>query len=147
MQAIHELYGLCLVRLSALPLECSIDKLHWYFRVSASNNLNAQIYNLEYEHAAQLFPASWEYIPELTTVLVWDAFFIYTLLQDCQELGRALVMSNEGEQAERLQPVLIERTARLVGPGREYWNHACDKCCYEKRDDAGFRESFSNLPW
>ncbi|TCD64720.1 hypothetical protein EIP91_003676 [Steccherinum ochraceum] len=54
--------------------------------VSSTNN--AHIYNLEHEARREAFPGEdiWKaIIPELTTALVWDAFFIYALLRHFDE--------------------------------------------------------------
>ncbi|EIW62432.1 uncharacterized protein TRAVEDRAFT_114826, partial [Trametes versicolor FP-101664 SS1] len=75
------------------------------------------------------FPAGWSIDPTLTSVLVGDAFFIHGLLRDKDGRRGTLVLHSQGNQAMRLDPALQERTALLVGPAREAWNHLCDKCC------------------
>ncbi|EIW52100.1 uncharacterized protein TRAVEDRAFT_136271, partial [Trametes versicolor FP-101664 SS1] len=89
----------------------------------------ARIYNLEHAAALKRFPADWSNDPTLTSILVGDAFFLLGLLHDKKERSQVLVLNNQGEQASRLDSALQARTASLVGPGRESWNHLCDKCC------------------
>lgn len=90
---------------------------------------NARLYNLEHEDILKRFPAGWSIDPTLTSVLVGDAFFIHGLLRDKDGRCGTLVLHSQGNQAMRLDPALQERTALLVGPAREAWNHLCDKCC------------------
>ncbi|TCD59992.1 hypothetical protein EIP91_010937 [Steccherinum ochraceum] len=63
--------------------------------VSSTNN--ARIYNLEHAAQREGFPSEdiWKAtVPELTTALVWDSFFIYALLRHFDELKTHLVLSN-----------------------------------------------------
>ncbi|KAI0739265.1 hypothetical protein C8Q80DRAFT_1112653, partial [Daedaleopsis nitida] len=106
--------------------------------VSFTNN--SRIYNLEHSNTnkspnAWQFPRQWApHQPELTTVLVSDTFYIYALLRDRSQRALHLVLNNHGNQASRLQPALIQRTASLVGPAREGWNHVCKRCCAVKNE-------------
>ena len=61
---------------------------------------------------------------------VWDAFFIYALLLDTNERNVPLDLDhNAPDNAQRLRAALDARNERIVGPGQELWNHACDLCC------------------
>ncbi len=107
-------------------------------RVSFTNN--ARIYNLEHHIAIKRFPSNWSVIPELSTTHVSDMFFIYGLLRDRARRALSLVLSNSGDQSARLDPQLRARTAAFVGPGRDGWNHVCDRCCSLKKDGDNYCE-------
>ncbi|TCD59926.1 Hsp70 chaperone [Steccherinum ochraceum] len=117
----------------ALCERISISNCMTFAWVSASNH--AAIYNMEHTSARNAFPVDWSNIPELTTILVWDAFFLHALLLDAQERGDHLVLDNSSDQDRRLDPALEARTRRVAGPYREYWNHVCQKCC--QQNDSG----------
>jgi hypothetical protein len=52
------------------------------------------------------------------------------LLLDCKERAVALELADDApDQATRLQLALEQRNKRMVGPGQEFWNHACTLCC------------------
>ena len=80
---------------------------------------------------------TWSNQPQLTALLVSDAFFISSLLQHHQKHATSLILSDIGDQASRLGPALEKRTKALVGPAREHWNHVCNKCCSTKIDSQG----------
>lgn len=102
--------------------------------MSATNN--ARIYNLETEDRVTRLPEAWEHNLDLSTETVWDAFFLNGLLLDFKERGDTLELAhNVHDQATRLRPALEARTERMVGPGQELWNHACNVCC--ARRDVG----------
>lgn len=109
-----------------------------YHRVSATNN--ARIYRMEHASKVQLFPKHWTTTPILSPEIIWDAFFQFSLLCECDEQidngsPVSLIMTNSGEQADRLHAKLDERNKLMVGPGQEYWDHACDLCCEVKVTD------------
>ncbi|KAI0054519.1 hypothetical protein BV25DRAFT_1922614 [Artomyces pyxidatus] len=105
--------------------------------VSASNN--ARIYELEHGTVDTRFPAHWPTSHILTVELVWDCFFLYGLLRDCEENATVLVLDNAADQADRLRPALEARTMAMAGPGQELWNHACDLCCAMEEREGCFR--------
>lgn len=59
---------------------------------------------------------------------VMDGFFIHSLLMQAKEDGTYLETPEEGEVHLRLRPALEARNKRVVGFGRDMWNHACDSC-------------------
>ena len=100
-------------------------------RVSAANN--AIIYNTEHEARIQEFPVGrWGTITDasLTSLVVWDAFFLHALILDHDERRTNLILPEQGDQASRLKGALMARTERFVATGREHWGHMCDICCY-----------------
>ncbi|KAI0311591.1 hypothetical protein OF83DRAFT_1068546 [Amylostereum chailletii] len=103
--------------------------------VSATNN--ARIYKLEHASKIHLFPKHWTTNPELSPEIIWDTFFQFSLLCECDEQVKNgspvnLVMNNSGDQATRLHKKLDKRNKLMVGPGQEYWDHVCDLCCKVK---------------
>jgi hypothetical protein len=100
-------------------------------RTSATNC--ARIYNtsLSNENVNAAVPIAFPTRLELDTRDVWNAFFLHSLLLDHMEQDMVLeVQHNALSQAERLKPLLQARNLRMVGPGQEHWNHACDMCCW-----------------
>ncbi|KAF8077601.1 hypothetical protein FPV67DRAFT_1614590 [Lyophyllum atratum] len=69
---------------------------------------------------------------------VWNAVFHHWLLQDAAERNDLLELEhNAPSQAERLRPALRARNLRMVGPGQDEWNHACDLCCWVNKNPTG----------
>ncbi|KAI0309415.1 hypothetical protein OF83DRAFT_1072073 [Amylostereum chailletii] len=102
--------------------------------VSATNN--GRIYDLEHIDARTRFPAVWSVSPSLTVTIVWDAFFILSLVRDYKECGSQLHLSNVGDQSDRLDGALHARNKLMAGQGQEHWSHACDWCCsVQLKDD------------
>ena len=101
-------------------------------RVSFTNN--ARIYNLEHRDVIEQFPDDYNSVhgPELTPTLLSDIFFLFALLRDRAEHDLCLVHDSRGDQSDRLDSLLEDRTLAWVGPGRENWNHVCDKCRVQK---------------
>ncbi|TBU37062.1 hypothetical protein BD309DRAFT_1005086 [Dichomitus squalens] len=107
--------------------------------VSFTNN--ARIYNLEHSDARERFPEAFRSIqPDLSPSLLSDLFFLFALLRDRDEEGLCLVHSSHGEQSDRLDALLQDRTLRWAGPGRENWDHVCNKCRLQK-DVSGSRHA------
>lgn len=97
-------------------------------RVSATNS--ARIYNLEAENRMVRLPQHWNHSLDLSTETVWDAFFLNGLILDAKERNTALELRHDvSDQATRFRPALEARNERMVGPGHELWNHACNVCC------------------
>ncbi|CAK5266827.1 unnamed protein product [Mycena citricolor] len=92
----------------------------------------ARIYNegLQNNLVKPFLPADWPFATEIDVEHVWDAFYYHNLLLDHERRSSLLVVPNlVTSQAERLRPALLERNRRMVGPGQDAWNHACDDCC------------------
>ncbi|KAM5539485.1 hypothetical protein V8D89_006937 [Ganoderma adspersum] len=96
--------------------------------VSFTNN--ARIYNLEHRDTIEQFPVGYDSVhrPELTPTLLSDVFFLFALLRDRAERNLCLVHDSHGDQSVCLDSLLEDRTLAWVGPGRDNWNHVCDKC-------------------
>lgn len=95
------------------------------------------MYNLETVDRVSRLPRPWGHSLELRTETVWDAFFLNALILDCHERGETLELANNvPNQASRFEPALQARNERMVGPGQELWNHACNLCC-DKREING----------
>jgi hypothetical protein len=107
-------------------------------RTSATNC--ARIYNLGLSHnpIAHLLPPVWDARLELDCRDVWNAFFLHALLLDHAEQGTVLQLPhNAPSQDARFREALRARNFRMVGPGQEEWNHACDLCCWVMVGDDG----------
>lgn len=77
---------------------------------------------------------------------VWNAFLLHSLLLDHEERGAILELQHDTpSQGERLRPALRKRNLRMVGPGQEEWNHACDLCCWIHEDKDGVTSKLFHL--
>ena len=106
------------------------------FRTSATNC--ARIYNtgLSNHRINVAIPPAFPTRLELDTKDIWNGFFLHSLLLDHGEQDTILEVEHDApSQAERLRPSLQARNLRMVGPGQEHWNHACDMCCWVFEED------------
>ncbi|KAF7968972.1 hypothetical protein HWV62_28773 [Athelia sp. TMB] len=102
--------------------------------VSATNN--ARLYNLEAEGHATPLSRVWNHSVELNAETVWDSFFLNGLLLDFKDRKDTLELDNNTvDHATRLRPAIQARNERMVGPGQELWNHACEVCCASREID------------
>jgi hypothetical protein len=69
----------------------------------------------------------------LTGEVVYDAFFLQALLLDCMRNKSILQLPNISASV-RLAEALQARNQQFQGPGRPYYNHACDLCCKRRVD-------------
>ena len=109
----------------------------------------ARIYNegLAITSITPHLPAAYSKSLVLDAEDVWSSLFLYWLLQDCEEQQTVLELEHDSpSQAKRLQPALRLRNRRMVGPGQEEWNHACDLCCWiDTRSDGTQSNNFIHL--
>ena len=78
----------------------------------------------------------WDYSLDMSTETMWDAFFLYGLLVDALEHQEALELPhNSQDQSTWIEVALQHSNMQMVGPGQEYWNHACNKCCKISEDE------------
>ena len=75
--------------------------------------------------------------------MVWDAFFIHSLLEEYSEMHRHLVLDNDQHQATRLSNAIHERNISAIGTGQEEWSQACDLCCVVEVQDNKACEYFT----
>ncbi|KAI0052237.1 hypothetical protein FA95DRAFT_1580111 [Auriscalpium vulgare] len=88
-----------------------------------------------------LLPFNWCAVFALNVKLVWNAFFLHSLLQDHMERRRPMELRHDASsQGARLQPLLAERNRAMAGPGQDEWNHACDLCCWISEGENGIRK-------
>lgn len=142
MWEVQNIHGLCLVRsIICCAILHIIDILIFIFRVSATNN--AHIYNEEHGDVSSRFPSGWPTTGRMTCPMVWDAFFIHSLLEEYSEMHRHLVLDNDQHQATRLSNAIRERNISAIGTGQEEWSHACDLCCVVEVQDNKACEYFT----
>lgn len=103
------------------------------------------MYNIEAEDRAARLSQDMSHSLDLSTETVWDAFFLNGLLLDFKERYDTLELEhNVHDHATRLRPAIQARNERMVGPGQELWNHACEICCaIEESDDCTSKCSFN----
>lgn len=90
---------------------------------------------METEDRVSRLSRLWEHSLDLRTETVWDAFFLNGLILDFYERKQTLELANNAPSSARLQPALQARNERMVGPGQELWNHACNICCDKREID------------
>ncbi|KAF8903513.1 hypothetical protein CPB84DRAFT_1835890 [Gymnopilus junonius] len=66
--------------------------------VSASNS--ARSYDLVFTDEEYVKDGDWQFVPRLTTEDVWDAFVIFSLLDDKRRRNRQLQVNNDGENKD-----------------------------------------------
>ena len=102
-------------------------------RVSASNA--AKLYSMSFENEANLeHTGDWQFVSHLSTEQVWDAFVIYSLLDEKKRHREQLKVPHTGLQSDRFKQAMEERTQDIILNGQpDAVLHACDKCfrCYE----------------
>ncbi|PPQ78706.1 hypothetical protein CVT24_002284 [Panaeolus cyanescens] len=73
---------------------------------------------------------------ELAGKTVWDSLFLFWLMEDHVENNTILEVNHQAStQAIHLEKALEARNDRMIGPGQELWNHACDLCLWIKEQD------------
>ena len=98
---------------------------------SASGDACAQVYNLN-QHTQYEFP-------ELTSELVWNAFYLHTLLAYYAHMSSTLApeeacttghlqLPHHGDNCDRLTAALNKWNQAMAGTGQAQWVHACDNC-------------------
>ena len=103
----------------------------------------SRIYNLSFSGIEEHIGDKWPWNLKLTCDHVWGAFFIYALLLDANERNVPLDLDhNTPDNTQCLRTALDARNERIVGPGQELWNHACDLCC-EITEHKGVTGKFS----
>jgi predicted nucleic acid-binding Zn-ribbon protein len=71
---------------------------------------------------------------------------MHALLVDRQTHSTVLDIPHKApSQADRLRPALEERNLRMMGPGQELWNHACEKCTYVFAAEDGHLRKYINI--
>ncbi|TEB19835.1 hypothetical protein FA13DRAFT_1646014 [Coprinellus micaceus] len=105
----------------------------WTSAGNCAQVYNTSIANTEFQH---LLPARWLRL-KLDVELVWNALFLYWLLEDSLENGITLELEQKANHTIRLSKGLKERNKRFAGTGQPEWNHACDSCCWLSKDKDG----------
>lgn len=71
----------------------------------------------------------WRFVPRLTTEHVWDAFIIFSLLNNKKRRHQHLIVPHTGDQASRFVNAMEERNEDFILHGQpDAVAHACDKC-------------------
>lgn len=86
----------------------------------------------------------WQFVSELTTENVWDAFIIVFLLEDklcaCQQLH----VPRTGAQKDRFKEAMAARNKDIVLNGQpDAVGHACNKCFRKYETEDGERGGFN----
>ncbi|PPQ83677.1 hypothetical protein CVT26_006236 [Gymnopilus dilepis] len=108
---------------------------NWDNRVSASNS--AKAYDLVFSDTSYVKDGDWQFVPHLTTEDIWDAFVLFSLLDDKQRRNSVLEVSHEGLNKDRFTAAMEERNRDFILNGQpDAVRHACNKCrrCYQLPD-------------
>jgi len=96
-------------------------------RVSASNS--ARSYDLVFADRSYIADGDWQFVPRLSTEDVWDAFVLFSLLEDKQRRNELLMVNNGGLNKDRFTAAMEERNKDFVLNGQpDAVRHACNKC-------------------
>ena len=91
-------------------------------------------------------PTDWPHL-ELDVHDTWNAFFLHALLTQHEERCQTLVLPHKGyTQPERLLVAIQVENKQMSGTGQEYWNHVCDKCCWQYKKEGNQCECLFALP-
>ena len=105
-----------------------------FCRVSATNLTHT--YDTDTPNCENRILISWCYSLDMNTGMVWNVFFLHGLIMDSLDREETLELPHNGEdQSTRIDIVLKHHNVRMVGPGQEYWNHACSRCCEISEDN------------
>lgn len=97
-------------------------------------------YNADTPDRKDHIPTLGGYSLDINTGTIWDVFFLNGLITDSLDCEETLELSHNGEdQSTRIDEALEHRNIRMVGPGEEYWNHACNQCCKISDDNTSKR--------
>jgi len=108
-------------------------------RLSASNL--AKLYEMSFTND-YLQDHEWQFVRRLATEHVWDAFVVYSLLDDKRRQGKQLNVPHIGSQADRFTQAMEERNRNIILYGQpDAVTHMCDKCLRVCVDEGGIRES------
>jgi hypothetical protein len=85
----------------------------------------------------------WQFVPQLRTEQVWDAFVLVSLLDDKLRYQQRLQVPHTGLQKDRFTKAMEERNKDIIYNGQpDVVRHACDKCLrMYKTVDGEIRES------
>jgi len=112
-------------------------------RLSASNA--AKLYQMSFAKD-YLKDTEWQFVPRLTTEHVWDAFVIFSLLEDKKQRHERLCVPHIGDQASRFTEAMEQRNRDFIINGQpDAILHACDKCLRIYQFDGIQRKVF--LSW
>ncbi len=79
----------------------------------------------------------WRFGMKLRTEHVWDAFVIWTLLQQHDKCHEIVVVPHRGDQKDRFTALMIQRNDNIIIHGQEEISHYCDKCMRVWVDESG----------
>jgi hypothetical protein len=84
---------------------------------------------MSFERKDHLRDTDWQFVPRLSPEHVWDAFVIYSLLDDRKQQGGQLKVPHSGNQAGRFRQAMEDRNRYIIENGQpDAVSHACDKC-------------------
>lgn len=149
----------CLIEVTLCEVFATMMSCAWYVhliytmvqttfnssRTSASNC--ARLYNHAFAPLTikEFLPANWQTKLICYPDIVWNSFFIYSLLIYHTARSEVLQIPHKApSQADRLCPALESQNKVMTGTGQAQWNHACNKCTHVFQTEDGItRKLFS----
>lgn len=95
---------------------------------SASADNISRVYNSTLGKLTTNIPNLSRLSQELSSDVVLDAFFLFSLLCDKARHHAQLKLPHNGLQQHRFDVALSQRNYRIAGTGQEMWAHACNRC-------------------
>ncbi|EFI27234.1 hypothetical protein CC1G_15062 [Coprinopsis cinerea okayama7 len=107
----------------------------WVSASNCANHYNATMF--KHKGRNLLKETGWQFQTTMTHELVYDAFTLLSLLEDCQRREQHLILPHTGTQYERMKKAVddVNTRRRYVHP---YLNHSCDLCT-RRYDDKGLK--------
>ena len=120
----------------------SVDCCSWLSRFSATNCARAYDIALSRQQESDLALGGWQFCTTLTAEHIWDAFVIYTLLQDHCARDICMQVPHMGSQKDRFTELMKQRNDHVILYGQDKVLHTCDKCLHiVQHDDGTYRKS------
>jgi hypothetical protein len=110
---------------AVIKMWISMMLVGWF---SASNCALSYDMALSQQEEADIARGGWQFGTTLTTEHVWDAFVIFTLLQDHTARTLRMQVPHTGAQRDRFTALMEERNQYVILYGQEEVPHTCDKC-------------------
>ena len=105
----------------------------------------AQIYDLalSQRQESDIKNGGWEFGMKLQTEHVWDAFVLWSLIQQHEVRYDIVKVPHTGDQKHRFTKLMEARNQFVIDNGQDEVAHYCDKCMRTWEDDDGtIREYF-----
>ncbi|KAF6742941.1 hypothetical protein DFP72DRAFT_829203 [Ephemerocybe angulata] len=124
---------------SGVPEVIDIGKHHFIERDVAALFLNLMLVSwTSVTNAAEIYnrslmkkenqPDEWDFVFDIRAEHIWNAIAHLAILEDCEEHGTLLTVTNKEEQKDRLSEAISARNKRFENFGQPEWAHFYERC-------------------